>query len=347
MLNLLEGEFSNLLKKLNYESFKNKKFLITGANGLIGSYLIDFLIYLNEKFDLNINIYAVSRNKTKLLTRFGTEKKGLILLEQDLNNALDFELKPDFIVHAASNAHPLVFSQDPVGTMKTNLLGTINLLDSIKNTGCKFLYISSGEIYGNNTDHAFTEKDNGNIDSKLLRSCYPESKRAAETLCMAYAEQYNIHVNIARLCYVYGPTITDSNSRADAQFLRNVLDGQDIVMKSEGLQKRTYCYVGDAVSAILHILINSENKEVYNVANPNSIATVREYAQTLANVGNVKLKFEIPNAIESKGYSKQADSILDSQKLIDTGWEPMYDLQKGLQHTFDIRRNLNESKRNS
>jgi len=129
--------------------------------------------------------------------------------------------------------------------------------------------------------------------------------------------------------------------------LRNVLDGQDIVMKSEGLQKRTYCYVGDAVSAILHILINGENKEVYNVANPNSIVTVREYAQTLANIGKVSLKFELPNAIESKGYSKQADSILDSQKLINTGWEPMYDLQKGLQHTFDIRRNLNESKRNS
>ena len=93
--------------------------------------------------------------------------------------------------------------------------------------------------------------------------------------------------------------------------------------------------------------LNGENKEVYNVANPNSIVTVREYAQTLANIGKVSLKFELPNAIESKGYSKQADSILDSQKLINTGWEPMYDLQKGLQHTFDIRRNLNESKRNS
>ena len=101
---------------------------------------------------------------------------------------------------------------------------------------------------------------------------------------MAYSQQYGIHTNVARLCYVYGPTITQDNSRADAQFLTNALDKKDIVLKSEGLQKRTYCYVADVVSALLTILTKASSTEVYNIANKNSIVSIKEYAQTLANL---------------------------------------------------------------
>lgn len=224
--------------------------------------------------------------------------------------------------------------------MKANLFGTMNLLELAKKSNSKFLYLSSGEIYGNNIDHDFTEDDLGAVDTKLARSCYPESKRAAETLCVSYCDQFGIHTNIARLCYVYGHTITDDNSRADAQFLRNVLLGKDIVMKSQGLQRRTYCYVADAVSALLFILLNGVKSEVYNIANPNSIATIAQYAQILANIAKVNLKFELPDEIEQKGYSKQADSILSAQTLISCGWNPFYDLKNGLEHTFKIKKEL-------
>lgn len=327
--NILMDEYNKISQLLNYD-FTNKKFLITGANGLIGSYLVDYLSFAGAK------VYAMSRSIDKLKFRFNNQ--NIKLIEQDLNEPLKINDKFDYIIHAASNAHPLAFSKDPVGTMKTNLLGTINLLEMSKNSNSKFLYLSSGEIYGNNIDHDFTEDDLGVVDTRIARSCYPESKRAAETLCVSYCDQFGIHTNIARLCYVYGHTITDDNSRADAQFLRNALLGKDIIMKSKGTQRRTYCYVADAVSALLFILLNGVKSEVYNIANPHSIATIAQYAQILANIANVNLKFELPDEIEQKGYSKQADSVLSAQKLINMGWKPLYDINIGLEHTFRIKK---------
>lgn len=339
-IKLLESEYENIIKVLgsDLENLKNKSILITGSNGLIASYLIDFLIYLNSHFYFDIKIHAMSRSVEKSENRFGKNISNLFFIEQDLDKPFSLNIDCDYIVHAASNSHPVAFSQKPVETMKTNLLGTMNILDSIKNLKTKFLYISTGEVYGNNTDgKAFTENDLGYIDTKIARSCYPESKRAAETLCMSYSKEYDIHTNVARLCYVYGPTITEDNSRADAQFLRNALANDDIVMKSQGLQRRTYCYVADAVSAIIFILLNGGFSEVYNIANPDAIVSVKDYAETLAKISNVKLKFELPNEVEKSGFSKPADSILDSSKLCNLGWKPQYDLETGLLHTLTLK----------
>lgn len=325
-------EYEKISESLNCD-LTNKTFLITGANGLIGSYLVDYLDFAGAK------VYAMSRSIDKLQKRF-KNKANVELIEQDLNEPLNLNISFDFIIHTASNSHPLAFSKDPVGTMKTNLFGTINLLEHIKKTKGKFLYLSTGEIYGNNIDHSFIEEDLGMVDTKIARSCYPESKRAAETLSVSYNAQYNINVNVARLCYVYGPTITEDNSRADAQFLRNALENKDIIMKSKGEQKRTYCYVADAVSALLYILLKGENAQVYNIANPDSIVSVAQYAKTLADITGVNLKFELPDAVEAKGYSKQADSILSAQKLIDIGWKPLYDIKQGLKNTIKIKKEL-------
>ena len=338
-INTLENEYKKLVDLLGDEILKlnNKSFFITGATGLVASYLVDFIMWYNTAYSQNIYVYAVSSKLEKLQKRFKANK-NLCFIEQNLNEPLKKKYEADYIIHAASNAHPLAFSKDPVGTMKTNLTGTMNLLEMIKDTAACFLYISTGEIYGNNADKPFTEDDFGMIDSKLVRSCYPESKRAAETLCMSYNHQYNIKANILRLCYVYGAAITNENSRADAQFLRNALNGEKIIMKSEGLQKRTYCYVADAVYAMLYVILYSKDSQVYNVANPNSIASIREYAETLSELAEVSLQFEIPDEIEKQGYSKPLDSILDASKLMDLGWQPQYDLKTGLSHTLMIKK---------
>lgn len=332
---ILEEEYKKIVDGLGDKRhlLKNKSILVTGANGLIGSYLSEFLMYCEA------NVYAMSRSMEKLKKRF-ENCSDINLIEQDLNEPIKTDYKYDYIIHTASNSHPLAFSQDPVGTMKANLFGTMNLLECAKKSNSKFLYLSTGEIYGNNIDHAFVENDLGIVDTKIARSCYPESKRAAETLCIAYNSQYNVNVNIARLCYVYGPTITDTNSRADAQFLRNALNGEDIVLKSKGAQRRTYCYVADTVCALLYILLYGENSEVYNISNPNSIVSVAEYAKTLADIVGVNLKFELPPEIETKGYSKQADSIIDSTKLQNIGWKPLYNITKGLTNTISIKKEL-------
>ena len=336
---ILLEEYEKIYQVLssNINDLKNKSILITGANGLIGSYLVEFLQYLNLTLDYNIKIYLMSRSLQKLRKRFKNQS-SLFFIEQDLNQQITINQTFDYIIHAASNAHPIAFSTDPVGTMKTNLIGTINLLEMSKNSNTKFLYLSTGEIYGNNVDKAFNENCIGLVNSTDVRSCYPESKRAAETLCIAYANQYNINTNIARLCYIYGATITDDNSRADAQFLRKVINKENIILKSLGEQKRTYCYVADAVSALLFILLNAKSKDVYNIANPNSIVSVKQYAELLARIGNVNIEYDTPSENEKKGYSKPADSILDATKLINMGWQPLYDIQEGLQHTFLIKK---------
>ena len=170
MNKIQKEEFNNITKLIDITNLDNKSILITGANGLIGSYLIYFLIYLKTEMSIKLDIYAVSRNKYNTEKKFKEYIKYINIIEQDLNAPLSFSIKTDYIIHAASNAHPLAFSQDPVGTMKTNLLGTINLLESIKNSNCKFLFISTGEIYGNNTDHSFSERDVGSVDTKLIRA---------------------------------------------------------------------------------------------------------------------------------------------------------------------------------
>ena len=342
--NLFEEEFkqieNNLISLLN--ELKNKKILITGANGLIGSYLVYFLDYLNTIKKFNLSIIVMSRSKERLEKTF--DGLNITILEQDLNEPIKYLIKADYIIHAASNAHPLAYSKDPAGTMKTNLIGTINLLEQIKNTSTKFLYLSSGEIYGRSLNRPFTENDLGEIDTKDVRSCYPESKRAAETLCQSYMAQYGVHINIARLCYIYGATITETNSRADAQFLRNALNDENIVLKSEGLQKRSYCYVADCVSALLTILLKAPAGEVYNIANPDSVVTIQEYAQTLADIAGVKLTFDLPDNIEAKGYSKQTDAVLSAEKLINLGWKANFQFKKGIEHTYKIKQMTHNQK---
>lgn len=335
MSNILQAEFEKITELLG-KSFVGKNVLVTGANGLIGSYLVEYLDYAGA------NVFAMSRSIEKLTKRF-KNFSNINFIEQDLNQPLSLSEKYDYIIHTASNAHPLAFSQDPVGTMKTNLFGTMNLLEYVRENGGKLLYLSTGEIYGNNVDHAFSENDLGLVDTKSVRSCYPESKRAAETLCVSYYTQYGVDVNIARLCYVYGPMITDTNSRADAQFLRNAVNGEDIVMKSKGQQRRTYCYVADAVCALLYIVLKGDNGGVYNIANPDSIVSVAEYAQTLADIVGVNLKFELPDAIEAKGYSKPLDSVLSAEKLIKLGWKPMFDIRSGLTNSILIKQKENVS----
>ena len=167
----------------------------------------------------------------------------------------------------------------------------------------------------------------------LPRACYPESKRAAETLCASYAAQYGVDALVARLCHVYGPTFTASNSRADAQFIRKALAGEDIVMKSTGSQVRSFCYVADAVNALLTLLAGAKG-QAYNVANRASVASIRQYAETLADIAGVKVVFDVPPEAEKAGYTKITRAVLNPAKLEGLGWTPRYDLRQGLEATY-------------
>jgi len=321
------------------EALRGARVLVTGASGLIGSCLADALLLLNEARDMAVEVYAAGRSEAGMRKRFGPamDSPRFHYVPYDAGRPLAFDLEADYIVHAATSAHPLAYATDPVGVMRANVVGAMNLLEAIRSRGHgRFMLLSTGEIYGENPTfpEGFCETDSGYIDTMKPRSCYPEGKRAAETLCASYAAQYGVDAVVARLCHVYGPTFTASNSRADAQFLRNALAGKNIVMKSAGSQVRSWCYVADAVSALLTLLLRGETGQAYNVANRRAVASIREYAQTLAEISGVKLVFELPPEAEKAGYTKITRAVLNPAKLESLGWRAEYGLREGLEESW-------------
>lgn len=317
------------------QKLRSARILITGATGLVGAFLTDCLLALNDQNALDLRLYALCRNAARAKERFG-ERVNAIAADVSEATALP---ECDYIIHAASNAHPKAFSADPVGTMLGNILGVRNLLEHLRAQGHgRLLFVSTGEIYGDNPAirDGFSETDFGKIDSMNPRACYPESKRAAETLCASYLSQYRVDSVVARLCYVYGPTITNENSRADAQFLRNALSKTDIIMKSAGAQVRSYCYVADAARALITILSGGESGSAYNVANRAAVRSIREYAEALAKVAGVQVKFETPEDAEKRGYSTVSRAVQKPDRLEALGWKPLFSFEEGIEHTFRI-----------
>ncbi len=317
------------------QKLRSARILITGATGLVGAFLTDCLLALSDQNALDLRLYALCRNAARAKERFG-ERVNAIAADVSEATALP---ECDYIIHAASNAHPRAFSADPVGTMLANILGVRNLLEHLRAQGHgRLLFVSTGEIYGDNPAirDGFSETDFGKIDSMNPRACYPESKRAAETLCASYLSQYRVDSVVARLCYVYGPTITNENSRADAQFLRNALSKTDIIMKSAGAQVRSYCYVADAARALITILSGGESGSAYNVANRAAVRSIREYAEALAKVAGVQVKFETPEDAEKRGYSTVSRAVQKPDRLEALGWKPLFSFEEGIEHTFRI-----------
>jgi nucleoside-diphosphate-sugar epimerase len=328
-----------ILNKNNYfDILRDKSILITGANGLIASSVIDVLNWLNVNRNYNIQIKALVRNKKNLLERFKTYS-NFEVIEQDIINPINYKNDIDYIIHAASNSNPKLYVSDPVGTMLGNFVGMNNALEFAINHNCKRVeYISSGEIYGQGSENidAFDEEYWGKITPTNSRSCYPLSKLASETLCVSYSEQYNIETVIARPCHCYGPTQTEKDNRVSAQFINNVLNNQDIVMKSEGLQVRSYCYVVDCAIGVLTILVKGENNNAYNIANNNSILSIKEMAEIIAQKANKQVVFELPDDLEKRGYNPVTRSVLNGEKLEKIGWIPCWNFNDGIEETLKI-----------
>lgn len=322
------------------EKLNGASVLITGASGLIGSFLVDVLAFYNRKNNAGIKIYATGRSIERLEKRFsGLEKDELILVEHDVNKIPDFDFSVDYIIHAASNAYPAAFNDYPVDTVMSNVSGTYNLLEyGRKNSAKRFMFVSSGEVYGQGdvSLDSFSEDYSGYVDILQSRSCYPAGKRTAETLCVSYTKQFGLETVIARPCHTYGPNATSSDNRANVQFVNNVLEGNDIVLNSAGNQMRSYNYVADCVSAILTVLINGESANAYNIANSGVRTTIAGFAQELADQTGHKLIFAKPDEVALAQRTPVAKQVLDSTKLENLGWKGCYSLSDGVAHTLAV-----------
>ncbi len=343
-MNLLENSLYKedieyiLGKELPWEKIKRKSFLISGATGLIGSCLIDALTCFEEREKSGIKIYAIGRSKEKIANRFNPDI--VTAIEQDVNKTFMDEIKSvkaDYVLHLASNTHPMQYSTDPIGTIMTNLIGLNNMLE-ISTDAERFMFASSVEIYGENRGDVdrFDESYLGYIDCNTVRAGYPEGKRAGESLCQSYIKQKGMDIVIPRLSRTYGPTMLWSDTKAISQFIKKGVDGEDIVLKSEGTQLFSYSYVADAVTGLLYVLLLGENGGAYNIADEASDIALKDLAAIIADYAGKKVIFELPDATEAAGYSKATKAILDSAKLKAFGWSAGYDMKKGLERTIDI-----------
>lgn len=329
---------------IDWDFFKNKSIAISGGTGMIGSFLADVICYRNEICDQNTVVYILGRSEKKACDRFGTRLDGsrLIFCECDINSADMQKSLPksiDYVIHAASNTHPKAYATDPIGTVTANVIGAHNLLKWAKNAGCSsFSYLSSVEIYGENRGDVdkFTEDYLGYIDCNTLRAGYPESKRVGEALCQAFIAQESMNIVIPRLSRVYGPTMLKSDTKAMSQFIMKGVKGEDIVLKSAGTQLYSYSYVADAVGAILFILAKGKCGEAYNVASDDSDVMLKDIAQVIADQAGKNVVFELPDKVESAGYSKATKALLDTTRLKALGYKPLFGMKEGLLHTLSV-----------
>lgn len=323
---------------LPWEKLRGKNILVTGATGMIGSSLVDALMIRDQQ---DYNVYASGRNESKIKSLFGDYlgKTNFHFLRHDVRESFDCDISFHYIIAGAGVASPQLYSTDPVSVIKSNLWGVDNLLSyGVKHNLQKFVYISSGEVYGEGDGRVFTESYSGYVDCTSLRSCYPSAKRAAESLCVAYSHQYGIDVSIARPCHVYGPNFSESDKRVYAQFIRNILHDENIVMKSTGEQYRSWCYVVDCISALLYILLKGDSGEAYNVADENSNITIKELAEIIANIGHKKVVIDLPEETERAGYNVVKKSIFSTDKLRALGWNCAGEMKEKLESTIRGRK---------
>ena len=343
MNEILLKDAENILKQnIDWKKLKNSKVLVTGASGMLGSYITRTILTLKERENWDILVYVLVRNPQKLPEDI---RSGVDIIQQSVDKPIETDVNFNYIIHAASPASPLIMKDDPVGTIAANALGTFYTLDMArKSKSDGYIFISSREIYGQpyKNQKEFKEDTYGFVDPLSPRSCYPEGKKAAETMCASFAQQYGLNVKIARLAHTYGPGMSIDDGRVQADFLRDVINNRDIVLKSEGKPIRTYTYVSDAVSAIFHILFNSDDM-VYNISSPESTVSIRQLAETLVDAypeRNLKLAFDIPENNENSGTAPFTLGILNSDKLHKLGWNPEYSLKAGLMRTVDYLENI-------
>ncbi len=339
MNKVLEQDIEMILNgDIQWEKLKKKTVLITGASGMVGSYMLHVLTKLNDDYGYGIRIIAMLRNVNKL-SKEVRDREDVIVSVQDVTGHLEIEGPVDFIIHAASPASPLIMQNQPVETIAANTLGTFNTLMLAKEKNAEgYMFISSREIYGQPAEgqEFFYEDTYGFVDQLNPRSCYSEGKKAAETMCICFHEEYGLNVKIARLAHTYGPGMSIYDGRVQADFLKNVYHNENIVLKSEGTAVRTYTYIGDAIEGLFRILLNADDI-VYNIGDEAGKVSIRQLAEIMVDIypeRNLKLVFDIPEG-GTKGTAPYTLGILHSGKLRSIGWVPKLTIKEGFKRTLE------------
>ena len=336
---IIREDIENILSRpyIDFSAFDGMDILITGATGLIGKTLCFTLLTYTQRVSNPPRITALVRSRDKALNVF-REYIGQPYFRLEVSDIRDYHgssIKPDYIIHAASETSSLSFINQPVETILTTVEGTRNLLDLSVQCGVKgFAYLSTMEVYGAPQDDTLIKETDGtDIDPMEVRSSYPESKRLSETLCAAYHREYNVPAKVLRLTQTFGPGVSYNDQRVFAQFARCAIEQKDIILHSKGETKRMYLYTADAAAAVLLVLLNGESGKAYNAANEDTYCTILEMAEYVSeNCGDhpVNVRIELTDTA-SLGYAPVLHMNLDVTRLKELGWKAEYDLKQMFQ----------------
>lgn len=326
---------------LPWEALEGKNILISGANGFLPAYLVETILFLNEKrFKNKAKIFALVRSKEKADNRFKfyNKRDDLAFIVQDVCAPINLKDEVHFIVHAASQASPKYFGKDPVGTLSANVLGTGNLLQLARERDVEsFLFFSSSEVYGEISEKDMPVKENvyGCLDPTDVRSCYAESKRMGETICICWLHQYGVPAKIVRPFHTYGPGMRLDDGRVYADFVADIVNNRNIAMKGNGSTIRAFCYVADATVGFFTVLLKGKNGQAYNVGNDQGEINILGLANLLVRLfAEKKIKVERKEVVQ-EGYlrSKIIRQSPDISKIAELGWKPKHSLEQGFIRT--------------
>ncbi len=331
---------------IQWDKLRNKSVLITGATGMLATYVVYTLAYLNEVNSYNIKILALARSPKKVMDRFEHLLDGqkIKVIYQDVCSALEVEDSVDYVFHLAGGASPSAILTDPVGIIQANTVGLINILELANRKRAKVLFASTREVYGAMpSDITLIKEDSaGVLDTQDQRSCYPGSKRMAETLCKSYSVQYGVPFVIMRIAHTYGPGMNIINDgRVMSDLIADIVNDRDIALNSAGDAIRAFCYITDAVKGCFIAILSNKENEVYNLANetePVSILALANLLVTIKPEKQLKVTYRESTEKERAGYTKFARVALDTSKLEGLGWNPSISLRDGVTRTINSYR---------
>jgi len=332
-------------EELNWEVFKNKTILVSGASGFLPAYMVETLLFLNETRQFNIKIIGLVRNLEKARERFiyYESSKYLQIISQDVCDKIKIDEEVDYIIHAASLATPKFFNSDPVGTISPNVIGTNNLLNLAveKKVEC-FLFFSTSGVHGyvEDSNYPVPEDCIGGLNPMDVASCYLESKKMGENMCVAWMHQYGVPVKIVRPAATYGPGFKLGDGRSFADFISNIVNHQDIEVFSDGKALRNYCYLADATVGFFTVMIKGRVGEAYNIATDHEISIIG-LAKLLVEKIFPELSLKVVmKTDESKNYLRVnfSRTVVDITKAKALGWKLCFPIEEGFKRTVDSYR---------
>jgi len=339
------------LSFIPWNLFENEIVIVTGATGLIGQSIVRALCERNIKYDANIKIVALARNDAIARSMFA-EYKNMSIVHYDLDihclsisDMIDHIVKtsgrgPDakkYLIHCISPTSSSYFIEHPSETINTIVMSTVSMLEYCRNSGARMVFLSSMEVYGKGSEYPITESEVGGADTMNVRNSYPQAKQLSEALCAAYASEYGISTCVARLAQTFGAGVRPDDARVFAEFARDCMEKRDIHLLTDGKKKNMYLYIADAVSAILLLAAKGSSGEAYNVANEETLISIKDMALNVASrFGSGKVRVIVnENGEIPKKFPKSNALILDTKKIQSLGWKPSFDLMEMYERLID------------